>query len=204
MATHTVKGLLGQPVITQSTGRRVGSIQEILYETCHNRVSAIVLSKPPVSGTAKAVSAEHIILLGVDVTLIDSEESVASLTVPSPDSCHARASTGVIRTQVITANGKRLGEVADITLDEKGNVLGYRLSHSIVRDALRGKPFIPVESVMAVGEDAVLVQPDALQTGTEEEEPGEVEEAASEEGDDESPPLSPDDESDPPADRGLF
>ncbi|MGQ9554215.1 MAG: PRC-barrel domain-containing protein [Anaerolineae bacterium] len=157
MASHTAKGLLGQPVITLDAGRRVGSIQEIIYNTIENRVTAIILSKPPVAGSAKAVPAEHILLFGADVTLVDSETSVIVLGEEQAVRATARASTNVIRTQVITTEGRRLGEVSDIFLDDKGNVLGYQLSHSIIRDALRGKPFVPVAAVCAVGEDAVLI-----------------------------------------------
>jgi uncharacterized protein YrrD len=162
MAGHTAKGLLGQPVITLDAGKRVGSIQEIIYNTVENRVTAIILSKPPVAGSAKAVSADHILLFGADVTLVDSEGSVVALSEEHVVRATARASTNVIRTQVITTDGRRLGVVSDIFLDDKGCILGYQLSHSVIRDVLRGKPFVPVVAIGAVGEDAVLVDSQAL------------------------------------------
>lgn len=168
MASQTVKTLLGQPVIALDTGRRVGSIQEILYDTRANAVTAIVLSKPPFTGSAKAVSAENIALFGVDVTLVTSERAVISMSLESSPSAPARAGTDVIRTQVITNKGKRLGDIADISINEKGEILGYRLSHSVIRDAFKGKPFIPVITVTAVGEDAIIVDPEALEAQPEE------------------------------------
>ncbi|MHB0875856.1 MAG: PRC-barrel domain-containing protein [Anaerolineae bacterium] len=160
MSTHTVKGLLGQPVITVNSGRRVGSIQEILFSAVDGRVTAIILSKPPVAGATKAVAAEHVTLLGIDVTLIDDESSVSPLAEPPSAVTGVRASTAVMRTQVITTEGRRVGEVSDIALDDQGNVLGYHLSHNILRDTFRGKPFLPAAVVRAVGDDAVII--DAL------------------------------------------
>jgi len=162
MSTHTVKGLLGQPVITIDSGKRVGSIQEILFDPERNRVTAIVLSKPPVAGNARAIPANDIRLFGTDVTLVASEHSIAPLTDESSPKEPTRASTQVIRTQVISTTGTRLGEVSDISLDQQGNILGYKLSHSIVRDALRGKQFIPVSAILAVGDDALLVAEESL------------------------------------------
>ncbi|NLT42027.1 MAG: hypothetical protein GXX93_05100 [Anaerolineae bacterium] len=157
MPNYTVKGLLGQPVITLDAGRRVGSIQEILFDTLEHRVTAVILSKPPVAGSAKAVTAEHIRLFGADVTLIDSDRSITTLGVEDGAHGTIRAGTDVIRTQVITTEGRRLGEVSDITLDAEGTILGYRLSHNLLRDTFRGKPFIPVGALFAVGHDALLV-----------------------------------------------
>jgi len=162
MASQTIKGLLGQPVITLDAGRRVGAIQEILYSACENRVAAIILSKPPVAGTAKAVSFEHVALFGVDVTFIDSDRWIGPLgALPAPPDC-VQAATNVIHTQVLTTAGRRIGEVGDVILDEKGTILGYQISHNIFRDALRGKPFVPVSAVTAVGTDALLVDAPAL------------------------------------------
>jgi len=157
MANYTIKALLGQPVITLDAGRRVGSIQEILFDTLDHRVTAVILSKPPVAGSAKAVTAAHIRLFGADVTLIDSDRSIANLGEDGGPRGSVRAGTDVIRTQVITTEGRRLGEVSDITLDAEGKILGYRLSHNLLRDTFRGKPFIPVGAVFAVGHDALLV-----------------------------------------------
>ena len=167
MPNYTIKGLLGQPVITLDAGRRVGSIQEILFDTLEHRVTAVILSKPPVAGSAKAVTAEHIRLFGADVTLIDSDSSIANLGEETGARVSIRAGTDVIRTQVITTEGRRLGEVSDITLDAEGNILGYRLSHNLLRDAFRGKPFIPVGALFAVGHDALLV--DVAGAGSEAE-----------------------------------
>lgn len=157
MPNYTIKGLLGQPVITLDAGRRVGSIQEILFDTLEHRVTAVILSKPPVAGPAKAVTSDHIRLFGADVTLIDSDRSISTLGEESAARGSIRAGTDVIRTQVLTTEGRRLGEVSDIALDADGKILGYRLSHNLLRDAFRGKPFIPVGALFAVGHDALLV-----------------------------------------------
>lgn len=181
VARHTVKGLLGQPVIALNAGRRVGSIQEILFSAADNLVTAIILSKAPVSGSAKTVAADHIVLLGVDVALIDSDTSVGPLSDEGGERQHVRAATGVIRTQVITSEGRRLGEVSDIALDAHGNILGYHLSQNLIRNVMRGKSFIPVSAIRAVGEDAVLVDYQALQAVPPEplpEEPAEAPEEA--------------------------
>ncbi|MGI6207505.1 MAG: PRC-barrel domain-containing protein [Anaerolineae bacterium] len=178
MPNHTIKSLLGQPVITVNSGRRVGSIQEILYDAAENRVTAIILSKPPVAGSAKAVTADHIRLFGVHVTLIDSDDAIRTLTIDPASRASVKAGTSVIRTQVITTEGRKLGEVSDIALDETGNILGYRMSHNLIRDAFRGKTFIPVSALFAVGDDAILVesQPEAAEEPAPVEEPEEPEE----------------------------
>ncbi len=189
MANHTIKGLLGLPVITLDAGRRVGSIQEILYDSEENRVTAVILSKPPVAGSAKAVTADHIRLFGLHVALIDSDQSIATLAEDPATRDSVKAGTDVIRTQVLTTEGRRLGEVADIALDQEGHILGYRLSRNLIRDAFRGKTFVPVSSLFAVGDDAILVKAEDTRSDAEEpalealeEESEEIEAPAAEDG----------------------
>ncbi|NPV09067.1 MAG: hypothetical protein HPY83_14020 [Anaerolineae bacterium] len=188
MPNHTIKSLLGQPVITLSSGRRVGSIQEILYDADENRVTAIILSKPPVAGSAKAVTADHIRLFGVHVTLIDSDEAISTLSEDPATRSSVKAGTDVIRTQVITTEGRKLGEISDIALDASGKILGYRLSHNLIRDAFRGKTFIPVSALFAVGDDAILVE--AGEAAAEEPPPAPEEQTAEQLAEEEEGPLS--------------
>jgi uncharacterized protein YrrD len=207
MSTHTVKGLLGQPVITLNSGKRVGSIQEILFNAVDGHVTAVILSKPPVAGATKAVAAEHVNRLGVDVTLVDDESSVQPLAEPPSAQTGVRAATAVIRTQVITTEGRRIGEVSDIAVDDQGNILGYHLSHNILRDTFRGKPFLASSAVRAVGDDAVLVDVQVLATAeapaaVAEDGEAEPEEAAAAEAPaDESAAPEPAAAEEPPADQ---
>lgn len=170
MPTHTVKSLLGQPVIAQDSGKRVGSIQELLFHPAEHRVTAIILSKPPIAGATKVVTSAHISILGVDVTLIDSDASVISLADDPATQSASRPITKILRLQVLSTSGKRVGEVRDVTIDEKGSITGYELAQSVIRDAIRGKASVPVSSIFAVGSDAILINAEAAIAESEEEE----------------------------------
>ncbi len=158
MSARSVKGLLGQPIISLDTGKRVGTIQELLYDTADHRVCGVVLSRAPGASSARVVTIEHIALFGQDVTLIDSEQAISEMNIAAQQP-RQRLAASLIRTQVITTDGRRLGEVADIELDQRGLATGYQLAQNVVTDTLRGRLRVPVQHVRAIGPDAILVEP---------------------------------------------
>jgi uncharacterized protein YrrD len=64
-------------------------------------------------------------------------------------------------TQVLTAEGKHIGTLADMCIDEQsGRVTGYEVSGGFFADTLRGKKFVPAPPGLSVGKDAAIVRPE--------------------------------------------
>jgi len=65
-------------------------------------------------------------------------------------------------TEIVTQEGEKIGEVRDVFISERGRVGGYEVSKGIVSD-LRGRKFLPIENVQAIGKDTIIASnPDLL------------------------------------------
>jgi uncharacterized protein YrrD len=65
-------------------------------------------------------------------------------------------------TEIVTQEGEKIGEVRDLFVNERGQVGGYEVSRGLVSD-MRGRKFLPIRNIRAIGKDTIIVSnPDLL------------------------------------------
>ena len=80
---------------------------------------------------------------------------------PEVADLHKKSHT-ITGTAIVTQEGEKIGEVRDIFVNERGRVGGYEIRRGMVSD-LRGRKFLPMENVQAIGKDTIIVSsPDLL------------------------------------------
>ena len=97
-----------------------------------------------------------------DVVVVGGEEALGKLGEDLEVADLRKKSHTITGTEIVTQEGEKIGEVRDIFVNERGRVGGYEVSRGMVSD-LRGRKFLPMENVQAIGKDTIIVSnPDLL------------------------------------------
>jgi uncharacterized protein YrrD len=90
-----------------------------------------------------------------DVVVVGGEEALDKLGEdPEVADLHKKRHT-ITGTEIVTQEGEKIGEVRDVFVNERGRVGGYEVSRGAVSD-LRGRKFLPIENVQAIGKDTII------------------------------------------------
>jgi uncharacterized protein YrrD len=163
---RTGKSLLGVAVVGQADGIKLGNVRDLIFDHETDRVLALVLGERDLFGLidAQIVPWSQIHTVGKDVLFAQSAASKMRLH----DDEATRTATGAGRetilsgTQILTTDGKHLGTLADMCIEETtGRVLGYEVSGGFISDTLHGKKFLPAPPTLTVGQDAAIASPEA-------------------------------------------
>jgi uncharacterized protein YrrD len=162
------KDLIGLSVVGQSDGTQLGHVRDLIFDHETDQVLALVLSERDLFGmvAAQIVPWREVQSIGTDVILVPSGASRIRLQdderVRQIAETHREAVLS--GTQILTTDGKHLGTLADMVIDETtGRVEGYEVSGGFVSDTLRGKQFLPAPPGLSIGQDAAIAPPGAAE-----------------------------------------
>lgn len=153
------KDLLGMPVVGQQDGAQLGRVRDLLFNHDTDQLLALVLSEKELFGLidAQVVPWSELVSIGSDVILVRNAASQKKLRDDEQVREFAHRETALGGTQILTSDGKNLGTLADMVLDEHtGRVLGYEVSGGLVADTLKGKQFLPQVTGLTVGDDVAI------------------------------------------------
>ncbi|MHB0886986.1 MAG: PRC-barrel domain-containing protein [Bacillota bacterium] len=157
---RTRRGIIGLPVICLQTGRKMGEVRDLLIGRRGDRLSGlrVVVSS---RFSLKSLRFRDIHSLGEDAVIIHDGTALLAPSRVRAVEAGARGPERVIGKRVITADGRDLGTIDDIIIDEAaGKVTGYEVSSGLVSDLVDGKLILPVPPGMKVGQDAVIIPAD--------------------------------------------
>ena len=158
------KDLIGLSVVGQVDGTRLGHVRDLIFDHDTNRLLALVLSEKDLFGLidAQVVPWSEVRSIGSDVVLARDAGSRRKLRDDEETREFATRETALSGTQILTSEGKHLGTLADMVLDERtGRVLGYEVSGGLVADTLKGKQFLPQPPGLTIGDDVAIAPPAA-------------------------------------------
>jgi uncharacterized protein YrrD len=162
---RTGKSLLGLNVVGQADGTALGKVRDLIFSPETDQVIALVLGEKDLFGLldAQIVPWAEIQSVGQDTVLVRSAASNIKLKeYPLASESAKERETILSGTQLLTADGQRLGTLADTCIDEvTGQIVGYEVSGGFIADTLHGKKFLPSPPALSVGQDAAIVPPDA-------------------------------------------
>jgi len=155
------KELIGLPVLTFDTGRKIREVKDILIDPEENLVLALLVDEGGWASEAKVLPFDQIHSIGPDAVIVETERAI----IPASASRRIHAALGkdriIIGTRVFTEDGRDLGTVDDVFLDEKtGRVSGYEVSGGFFADTARGKRFMPAPKTLTFGRDVAFVPSD--------------------------------------------
>ena len=149
--------LITLPVISQSKGEIIGEVDDILFDQLNGEIKIIVIkNKERLYTTVK-----NLYTIGDDLIVIKDSNLLFKYdgsNIESYVSINNKKDT-LIGEQVITSDGKEVGMVKDMIVDEsKYKMAGYELSGGIFNDLLKGRNILPIENKIVKGEDAVILE----------------------------------------------
>ena len=161
--------LIGKPIIAYDSGRKVGTVRDLIFSQNQSALVALLTEEPKWFGSGKIVLVADIKAIGIDGILIDNAELIQSADkVPAVQ--HVIEQQNVLRgTEIMTVSGRNLGKMVDLYFDAKtGDVEGYEVSGGVFSDAYTGRSFVPVNRTFHIGQDFAFV-PDSVTEMMEEQ-----------------------------------
>lgn len=160
-----VKELVGMTVFAIEGGLNAGTVERLLFSPEEMRVTDLVVTR----GSAmleepepqRILPTDRIKAVGRDAITIESE-GVLDVT-PDGEVPEGRVAFDEIeREKVITESGDEVGEVSSVSFSDNTFLLE---SVEVSRGFLSGNAVIPMNQVVSVGEDVIVVKDSALDSG---------------------------------------
>jgi len=158
---HSITGL---QVISQSSGKDLGKVLDLIFDRDANQCLALVLREKSLLHSAQVVRYENIVSIGKDAVIVGADDAVINPLDDSRLRVVLERDTSLTGTKIVSESGQDLGSFADAYIDEPtGRVVGYEVSGGFVADTMSGKRYIPTERTkeLRVGDD-VLIAPNGL------------------------------------------
>lgn len=171
------KSLTGREVISIDSGRKLGQIDRILFDSTSMKIDSVVVRPSSHSvlaepGPLQRVAVDDIRGLGQDVVTVQSDDVLQPMS-GDPASNQLMAFDHLESEAVMTEGGKKVGELHDIEFDDQSmQIQSIEISHGF----LQKKTSISASEIISVGEDVIVVHDAAdpeLHNGTEEPESAE-------------------------------
>jgi uncharacterized protein YrrD len=156
--TITTQKIKGMSVVSIQNGERIGSVSDIVIDADKLEVAAIILSKGTLwSRDIEMVPAEEVQVWGRDVILI-GRHNVVNKQMGLPEGQHWLYADEHIRGRyVVSVNGKRIGQISDVTISQDGKLLSYQLSQVFIDGPLSESKAIDVSATHSLGDDVLIV-----------------------------------------------
>lgn len=158
------KNLLGRSIVSQSDGKIVGQVRDIVFDHDTNEALSLVIADKDLFGLIDAVVVPWRFVRSVsgDVVMVESAQSAMKLRDDPRSQGAIKRETVLSGTTILSDKGESLGTLADMFIDAtSGNVVGYAVSGGFLSDTLRGKKFIPAPPGLEIGKDAAIARPTA-------------------------------------------
>lgn len=149
--------LIGLPIITRTKGEIIGEVDDILFEAESGELKVLVIKNRERFYT----SIDNIYKIGQDLIVVENTNFLTKSYLADIDQ-FASLDNGqhtILGEQVITSDGKELGAVKDLVIDEESyKMTGYEISGGILNDLLQGRNILPIDKSFVKGEDVVILE----------------------------------------------
>lgn len=155
----SVCNLVGLPVLDVVTGRRVGTVKDVLV-TGTWRLRGIVLEYKSWFNSARYVEWGSLISIGEDAVIINSAASVRPFKSFPGTSLLNWGKTKLKGLPLVSVEGIQMGRLEDVYFSEKmeDSIVSLELSDGLLTDLQEGRRKIPVPPGAVRGEDAITVR----------------------------------------------
>jgi uncharacterized protein YrrD len=152
----TLRELKGMPILTLEEGVRLGEVRDLIVDPTSAHVLALVLDRRAPGGETQVVATANVRHVGAAAITVENRGSLVLLSQVPRFQELARLRRPIEGRMVISENGERLGQVADLLVDETT----FRADSLILRSLMKRGPAIPIARVRTIGTDAIVVRPE--------------------------------------------
>ncbi len=153
-----VKDIIGLPVIEIEHGKKMGTVKDVFFNN-EWVLQGILLDTRHWFSSPRIVPWDELVSVGPDAVMIPSSDHVYILQGDASQMRLAADGGKLIGLPVMTANGRNLGNIDDVYLEENmgKHIKGFELTDGLLTDLQEGKKMIPCYENMTFGEDAIIV-----------------------------------------------
>ncbi|MDO4263955.1 MAG: PRC-barrel domain-containing protein [Deinococcus sp.] len=154
------KELLGRHVVDLSTGERVDSVRDIVFDHGANLVLGLVVDGGGswLRRRDRVIPFSAVYSVGEDAVMITSAQDTASEEEQARMKEIMDSKVNLIGMALLTSQGEDLGRIGDVVFDEySGRVEGYEVSGGLFADATGGRSFVPAPESVQIGKDVAIV-----------------------------------------------
>ncbi|WP_261663603.1 PRC-barrel domain-containing protein [Deinococcus sp. Marseille-Q6407] len=155
------KELLGRHVVDLSTGERVDSVRDIVFDHGANLVLGLVVDG---GGTwlrrhDRLIPFSAVYSVGEDAVMITSAQDTASEEEQARMKELMASDVNLVGMSLLTSHGEDLGKISDVIFDEySGRVTGYEVSGGLFGGAAGGgSSYVPAPESVQIGKDVAIV-----------------------------------------------
>ena len=150
--------VIGKPVVSYSTGRRIDTIKDLIFDQNSNRLLGFLISEGGWFSGPRVLLLKDVLAIGADAVIISSKDNVFDVK-RVPEISKILEYNNVLRgTRILTTDGRNLGTMVDLYFDkETGIVEGYEVSGGMFADAYSGRSFVPTPKTLKIGKDVAFV-----------------------------------------------
>ncbi|GHF99672.1 hypothetical protein GCM10017783_09710 [Deinococcus piscis] len=154
------KELLGRHVVDLSTGERVDSVRDIVFDHGANLVLGLVVDGGGswLRRRDRVIPFSVVYSVGEDAVMITSAQDTASDEEQARMKEIMDSKVNLIGMTLLTAQGEDLGRIGDVVFDEySGRVEGYEVTGGLFGDVAGGHAFVPAPESVQIGKDVAIV-----------------------------------------------
>jgi uncharacterized protein YrrD len=162
MFMQKVNQLYGKDIIQQSSGNRIGTVRDVILDSEVRQVVALLVDDRQLLSNTRVVRWSMIVGAG-DVIVIASTLPLPTIEEDTEVAELVKQANRITGTTILSEGGVQIGTAGDLFIDEHGEIVGYEVKQGLFTD-LRGRKFLPVSAVRAVGKDALIAADSELAT----------------------------------------
>lgn len=153
------KSIIGLHIVTVDTGSIVQTVNDLAYNPETHQVEALIVSNGGLFSSAKAVAMDDVKNIGENAVIIPDASVVKSVKeIGGSIQSIANSNKYLVKTNVLTIDGKELGKVTDIYFDSQtGYVELMEVSQGGLKTLTEGKKSIKPSDIVTIGADATIV-----------------------------------------------
>jgi uncharacterized protein YrrD len=152
--------LNGKSIISVTNGQAIGKVVDIMLDPAVPRVAALVTSKGGLlkfEREVEAIPGEEVQVWGQDVILVSRPDVIARLEeLPGSDKW-LHVSEHIKGRDVISSDGRRIGELNDVVLDREGRIIAYDLARVLIQGPVAQTKRIAARATRSLGQDVLIV-----------------------------------------------
>lgn len=158
----TGKRLIGLPVFAIDNGQKVGQVKDYLFDPKEKGIIALIIGSKGLMRDDYLLPFADLKHIGPEAVTIDNERLLRKKGEKPEWANLLREMPDVIHLPLMAEDGVFLGKATEFVVDTaSGALTALEIGGGMVENLRKGKSSLPIEDVLVIGNDVVLVTKDA-------------------------------------------
>ena len=162
--------VLNLPVICADSGKKAGTVKDILFDLESREVKALLLEHTGLAPGKRVIFLNELLSLGSDAAIVDSACFVSNMNRKAFTAAFGDRGTlfggdkgSLLGHRVYSKAGVELGIVKDVIFDfQSGKIEAFEISDGVLQDIIQGRKLLPLFGKVELGEEFAIVEGEAV------------------------------------------